>query len=388
MNAEQVLQYLNAQVQAIQALIDQLDEVQVAFNAMYDEFKALHDALLDRLSDEISEKIESISPDLKTSITTRLSIEQERIDERRRRIREEYLPQRRQAADDLLTEAQGQLAALRALNPQLDEREEGLKTLKAHLEARLVELNEEIRQKSRRLGVVWHFPAITKADRERHKIVGRLEGINESLYRTRQEWEEHQQKAEVEQAEYQERWQLESIAVARLQSELDQLHDPARREDLAMRRAVRQVLDELESFTPGSDPELNASIEEMVQLNNETDDYHEGLASVGGLIGLAGGLSNGLEAIIQSIEGLRSEQRMHSAHLGPLSLSLPPRVEAFHKQWPALTQQFADEKTMGAQPANFAAAVQPLLEGPLSEASIEAMFDDLGSMIRQATASW
>ena len=126
----------------------------------------------------------------------------------------------------------------------------------------------------------------------------------------------------------------------------------------------------------------------MVQLNNETDDYHEGLASVGGLIGLAGGLSNGLEAIIQSIEGLRSEQRMHSAHLGPLSLSLPPRVEAFHKQWPALTQQFADKKTMGAQPANFAAAVQPLLEGPLSEASIEAMFDDLGSMIRQATASW
>ncbi|MFC2038040.1 hypothetical protein ACFLYD_08825, partial [Chloroflexota bacterium] len=60
----------------------------------------------------------------------------------------------------------------------------------------------------------------------------------------------------------------------------------------------------------------------------------------------------------------------------------------FHQQWPALAQQFSDEETIGGQPEDFAIAVQPLLDGPLSEANIKAMFDDLGRMIEQATARW
>jgi hypothetical protein len=79
---------------------------------------------------------------------------------------------------------------------------------------------------------------------------------------------------------------------------------------------------------------------------------------------------------------------MHSAYLKPLDFRLPEAVETFHQQWPVLRREFVDEETVSAHPAEFAARVQPLLEGPLSEERIKAMFDALGSMIERAAAQW
>jgi hypothetical protein len=388
MNGKRLLQYIDQQRQEIQHLVDQLDEVQVAFNAQFDQFKARHDATLDRLSDQVYEQMGAIPPELRATIEQQAAEERAHIEERRHKVREEYLPQRQKAADDLLQQAQAEVAELRALNPQLDAQEEELKAEKAGLEAQLAEHNETIRRKSRGLGVVLNFPAIFKADRERQRIIGKLEGVNGPLARVRNEWEQKRKQTEAHQAELQQRWQLESIAVARLQSELDQLDDNAQREALAMRRAIRHVLDALKTPTSSTDPDVDAGLKEMIQLNIQTDDYHDGLASVGGVIGLARGVSSGLEAIGKSVEGLVQEQQMHSAYLKALDFSLPARVDAFHKQWPALARQFADEQVVGAHPADFSAQVKPLLEGDLSQARIEAMFDDMGAMIKQATARW
>jgi hypothetical protein len=393
MNAKKMLQYLDDHKAAIDALVAQLDEVQVAFNARFDDFKGRHDRRLDHLVDQIADRLDpgqtpAIHADLHAAVEARLPEERARIDERRQEVRDKYLPQRQKAADDLLHRAQAEVATLRKLNPLLDAREERVKAQKAELEAQLAEWNEEIRRKSRGLGVVRHFLAITKADRERQRIIGKLETVNESLHHYRTEWAQKHQEVEAHQAEYQARWQLESVAVARLQTELDQLDDEARREDLALRRAIRHVVDALKEPSPSPDPEIDAGLKEMIELNIQTDDYHEGLASVGGMIGLLRGIKSGLEAIRQSIEGLDNEQRMHSAYLKPLGFDLPGRIEALRKQWPALAQQFADEKTIGAHPADFSAAVKPLLEGTLSEANIEAMFKELGATIQRATAAW
>jgi chromosome segregation ATPase len=388
MKANDMLRYLEGQSQVIEVLIDQLNEVQVEFNAQFDQFKAQHDATLDHLTDQVAERMDAISPQLRQAIEERLPEEQSRIKERRYRVREEYLPKRRQAADDLLARAQAEVAKLRALNPQLDEREESLKREKAELEAQITGLNEEIRRKSRGLGLVRYFMSITQADRERQRILGRLEATNDGLYSTRREWEQQRQQVEKNQATLQQNWEMESIAVARLRSELDQLDDQIHRESLALRRAIRHVLDALKDSAVGSSAELEVRLQEMVQLNLETDAYHEGLASVGGLIGLLGGINSGLEAIRKSIEGLMQEQEMHSAYLKPLSFSLPPRVNTFHKLWQSLAKQFADEGDIGAHPAAFSAAVEPLLEEPLSQANIEAMFNDLGTMIEHSTAAW
>jgi hypothetical protein len=397
MKAREMLHYLEQQAGQIQALIKQLDEVQVAFNARFDDFQARHDAQLERLGEEVFQRLrdggpqgkaESVAPGLQAAIEAQLPAEVARIEERRAKLREEYLPDRRQEADETLQEAQAQMARLRTLNPQLNQEEEALKGEKAGLEAQLAGLNDQIRSQSRGLKLLIRFPAVLRADRERQRIIGKLEAIAQSLYNVRHRWEEEQKHIRQEQEALQERWQLESIAVARLQAELDQLDDEVLRRDLALRRAIRHVLDELKEPTPGSDPELEAGLAEMIELNIRTDAYHEGLASVGGLIGLLGGIHDGVGAISQSIEALEEEQKMHSAYLKPLDFHLPDGVRAFHEQWPVLAERFVDEKTIGQHPADFSAEVEPLLNGPLSEAAIEATFQELGKAIERAAAAW
>lgn len=388
MTANEILRYLDAQSQAIEALIDQLNEVQVAFNAQFDQFKAQHDASLDHLTEQVAMRMDEIGPELRQAVEQRVLEEHRRIEERRHQVEEVYLPKRRQAAENLLVRAQSELTELRALNPQVDEQEESLKREKAELETQLAGLNERIRRESRGLGVILNFLSITQADRERQRVLGKLDVVNEMLFKTRREWERQRQEAEEHQATLQQEWQLESIAVARLRSEIDQLGDEAQCNSLARRRAIRHVLDHLAEVSISSNTELEAKLGEMVELNEQTDAYHAGLASVGGFVGLLRGIDSGMEAIHKSVMGLLREQQMHSAYLKELSFALPPRVEAFHKRWTALANQFADEEVLGVHPGSFSAAVEPLLEGPFSQENIEAMFSDLGTMITRATAAW
>ena len=304
-------------------------------------------------------------------------------------MRKEHLPKRLRAADDLLQKAQAELAALRALNPQLDAQEEELEAKKkAELESHLHRLNKETEARSRGLAVVRHFVAITKADRERQRIIGRLEGINDSLYDLRRQWKQERAKITERQASYQRQWQLESIAVARLQSELDQLSVESCSGDLALRRAIRHELDSLKEEFPSPDPDLQAGLQEMVDLNIQTDDSHAGSASVGGFIGLLRGIDGGLQAVRRSVEALQSKQKTHSAYLKPLSFGLPADVEALHRQWLPLTTRFADEGTIGNHPVQSSANIKPILEGPLSQANIESLFNSLSTMLKQATAHW
>ena len=396
MNANQMLGYLDDQRQAIEALIAELDEVQVAFNAQYDDFKASHDKQLEDLAGRIYDRLRptstenhtAVPAELRTAIDERLPAELQAIQERRQKVRDEYLPQRQAAADSLLQQAQTELGKLRTLNPQLNDREEELKQEKAQLEARLAELNAGIAQKSRGLGVVRHFRWLFSADRERQRIIGQLEVINPALQKVRQEWEQKRDEVELNQAQFQRQWQLESIAVARLQSELDQLDDEAHRESLARRRAITYAIDHRKAPARSPDPALDAALQAMVALNIQTDDYHAGLASVGGMIGLLRGILSGLEAIRKSVEGIKHEQEMHSAYLPELDFRISDEVQAFNQQWPSLARLFEDEQTIGASPAEFTNAVEPVLDSSLSEAKIEVMFGSLGTSIEQATERW
>ena len=388
MRADQMLHYLHDQRQALQELIDQLDEIQVRFNSQYDSFKVQHDATLDRVTERIAENMEAVGRDLRTAIESNLPQERQRIEERLQSVEDQYLPKRLEAADALMRQAQAELAQLRTLNPQLDQQEENLKQTRAELESRLAELNAEIKAKSRGLGVMVHFIAISRADRERQRIIGKIEAIDESLNTVRREWESRCEDVEQSQSRLQEQWELESIAVARLRSELDQLRDPLRRDDLAMRRAVRRTLDALKDPVPNPGTEMEVDLQQMVELNHQTDAYHDALAAVGGLIGLLRGIDSGLQAIERSVGSLASEQEMHSAFLRALSFELSDRTTAFHNQWRDLAKQFSDEEIIGSQPTKFAKSIEPLLQGPLSQTSIESMFGDLGTSITKAAAAW
>jgi hypothetical protein len=388
MDVAELMNYLDSQNDAIQELVDQLDEVQVAFNAEYDRFRSEHDARLETLTEEVSARLEDVHPALQTAVEERYQEELSLIDERSEEVRVLYLPARQQSADSLLARAQADQAKLRALNPELDTREEDLKRQKAGLEARLAELNEGIQEKSAGLGVLLNFMTITEADRDRQRVIGKIEVVNNSLQAVRDEWVREAREGEARQAEYQRRWRLESMAVARLHAELERTEAPGFRQELALRRAVRHVLDALSEPPPSSLPDIDLGLREMVELNSQTDSYHVGLASVGGVIGLLRGVLSGMQAIQRSIAGLANEQEMHKAYLSPLVFHLPPRVEEFHRQWPILAKRFSDEDVIGSHPSRFSEAVTPLLEGPLSQALIESVFDDMGKMIERATTKW
>lgn len=392
MNVEELLEYLSQQEQAVQAVVKQLGEIQVVFNGQYDQFKAKHDAALARVTELVAERLAQadgpVPQPVRAATEARLADERQKIASRRQDVADKYLPDRQRAASALLEEAQAELGRLRSLNPQLDEREEALKKQKTELEARLAALNDQIRSQSRGLGVVTHFVSLLKADQERQRIIGQLEIIVHSLLQVRREWEMTQSEATAHQGELKNKWQLESIAVARLQAELAQLGDAERAEALALRRAIYGTLDELAECPPSPEAELQTGLEEVITLNQQTDAYHAGLGAVGGLIGLLGGIGNGLGALKESVQGLKREQEMHSTYLKPLKFQLAPDVQEFHKQWPALKRRFADEETAGAHPAEFAAAVAPLVEQTLSQARIEAVFTSMGTMLQAATRDW
>lgn len=388
MNAEQVIRTIAGYQEAISRVVVQLEEIQVAFNAQFDDFKAQHDAKLEELAEQVTGRLDAAGDELRSAIRARIPTEMAMIEERRRKVREEHLPRREQAAKSVLETAKTETAELRALNPELDSREEGLKSEKATLEAQLQKLNAEISSRSRGLGGILRFVSLSRADRERHRVLGRLEAVGDSLYQVRRIWAEQRSTIEARQAAYQEEWRAETVAVARLQAELDQLDSQPRREALAFDRAVRSVLDGLSELVECEDPELSAGVAEMAGLNDRTDSYHHGLAQAAGLIGLLRGLDSGLEAVNKSITGLQREQAMHSAHLKPLDFDLPQMVAAFHRLWPVLAERFADEKHLSLHPAAFSKDTEPLISGPLSEESIKAMFDALGTMISDATKAW
>jgi hypothetical protein len=130
------------------------------------------------------------------------------------------------------------------------------------------------------------------------------------------------------------------------------------------------------------------ALDEVAALNRESGDYQAGLASVAGLIALLGGIGKGLAALGESVQGLKREQEMHSAYLKPLRFELPRAVQEFGDQWAVLGERFVDEKAIAAHPAEFSAAVQPLIDRTLSPPQIEAMFGAMGAMIKRAAEAW
>jgi len=176
--------------------------------------------------------------------------------------------------------------------------------------------------------------------------------------------------------------------LARLQEELDGLDDDARRDALAWHRAVSHILDNLQAPVDDAPPALQPGLTRMVELNEQTDDYHASLAGTAGLIATLTGIQGGLTAIRRSVEGLQREQEMHSAYLKALSFELPADARAYEGRWEPLAKRFADEKAMSSHPKDFLSAVSPLQEEMLSVAQIEQVFEAYGQAIEAATRDW
>ncbi len=380
--------YLDDQLDRIAAMRSEVEEIQIGFNSAYVEWKADHDATLEQLTETINADLTVISAQLKRLFRARLGEEQEIIAARRQELAETLIPQTQEASDAALAEGQKLAAQLRESNPRLDAREENLKRQRAELEGQLADLNRRIKELSGCLGVMFNFFKINKVDRQRQQVVGKLEVLHGELKEVREEWASLQKEIGSEQADYQEVWQEHTLELARLQGEFDYLDDPVTAEELARKRSIRYVIDHLEKPVKVGVDELQPALDSMVEYNIQTDKYQAGLGSVGSLLALLDGLTEGLTRFRESVQGLLEEQEMHSSYLEDLDVVVDDTVLAFHQVWDELTSQVQDDAHLSTHPKEFVSAVQPIIAGPLSEERIQGMFDSLGRSLTQATTVW
>ncbi len=384
---EQLNDFLADNRRKINAVGREVEEIQVGFNSAYVEFKADHDAQLASLTEMLFEKLDNLGPGLRAPIDKRAAEERRLLAERRTELREKLTPQTQAEADAVLTQAQEQTKDLRQLNPLLDEREEAYKAQRAALETRLAQLNSEISRRSRGLGFIIRFISIGKLNNQRHHILGQLETLAQNLKEVREEWQTSQQEFQTGQEALQSQWRELSLKVAELNRELTYLDDEAQREALAVKRAVRYVLDDLKEPVPRPG-DLKPGLEAMIELNIKTDAYQEGLGTVGGLIALLDSVGKGTDSFRESIQGLIGEQRMHSEFLPRLKMRLPDSVIAFHNQWDGLRAKMRDDARLCAHPTEFLKVAQPVIQRDLSNEAVTSMFNSLGQALTESTKKW
>ena len=366
----------------------EVEEVQVGFNSAYVEWKAPHDATLAQLAETIEARLGQLGPDLRDRVVERQADERVAIAARFEELASTLIPEAQVEADSTIEGGQRLTVELRELNPRLDREEELYKKRRGALRAELDQLNEEIRRLSGCFVVVLNYFKLNKLDKQRQKVIGQLQVVENHLKRVREEWDTAQEGTRSQQDALRARWQELTLELAEMQVERDYLASEEKRENLARRRAIRHVVDNLKDDVACSDAQVKVELDRMVQLNSQTDEYEDGLSSVVGLLAMLDGVAEGMRRFGESVDGLQEEQRMHGANLPKLAIEVPDEVLGFHQLWPRLAQQVRDDQHLAANPDEFISAVQPVVEDALSNDRIDAMFGALGKALEIATKKW
>ena len=372
----------------IERVEQELDQVQVQFVSAYQTNKSAHDATLNDLSARAAQDPGALPPDVRQAVEERVEVERETLEKRRQDLTTRVVPEAHRITDELQARARQATDEMRGLNPRLNEREEDLKARRAQMEADLTRLNEQIRQLSGCLSAVFNFFKISRLDRERHKLLGSMEENARALRDVREEWAKSSEEYAAREADLQQQWIRANVDAARAREELAQLDDADTRNTLAVQRAAFYVLDNWKTALPSGGGALAGSIDQMAQLNIETDAYAGGLGEVAGLIALLKGIGQGVQNVKESVDALISEQKMHSEYLSPVSVDVSGEVIQFHQQWDDLGNKVKDEKALGQDPAEFSALFKEEVKGSLAEESIKRMFDSLSGALQAATAAW
>jgi hypothetical protein len=385
---EELNDHLNGWISQVQVVQNEVAEIQTIYVSTHLESKTRHNQTLNELSFWAAGRWEDLPADVRKAVETRLPAEGEAVDKRRKELRGKLIPDLERAADQLLLDSQADMAKMREMNPRLNDLEESLKARRVQMETELDSLNQEIAKRSGCLQAIFNFSKLTELDRQREKMLGRLEGNAASLRQVREEWDKaHGEHLETE-TDLQQRWQNASLQLAGLRDELATLDDDRRRTELVLQRAVRGILDEWKTPIQDGSASLTEKVNQMAQYNIETDAYEMGLGKVAGLIALLGGVKEGFKSFRESVTSLIEEQATHSAYLSPVAVNLSDEVIHFNAQWKALQEKVRNEQTLGAKPLQFSALFDHEVDGWLSKTNITRMFDALTRDLKSATSSW
>lgn len=385
MNLGQFYNFLRTVRRRIADVYREIEEVQYQFNDLYaslmQNWQEQASACLTIVQQEIEKQ--SLPPSLADQLEARLREEREKLAKEIADLRQKVAAQR-DAARAALTNAQKQIVALRKANPELNAREEELKARRTSLETELATIQNKIsRLNSFPIGWIRNAGTLSQLRQQHAALQKNLEGVITELRAVRQEWQEHKLEAERQQAQLKADWQAASIQAAQLQAQLDAIL--ANQEAIVLRRATEALLVEMKEVPPEAGA-LSEPLQKLVELNTSRDDYQRGLTSVAEVLGLLKGLGEGMNRFITSVSTVYEEQRRYQ--LPDLEVDVSETVADLHNMWGEFQSKVKDEKYLGARPSEFSTRIDYFIKTKLTEASIERMFQDLGSSLNTATKAW
>ncbi len=178
-------------------------------------------------------------------------------------------------------------------------------------------------------------------------------------------------------------WQRASIEVAEAQSRHDHLQ--ANLEVLAEQAAVQRVLEELKE-PPEVPGELGEALKELVERNHVRWSYEEGLRAVAEALGITKGVGEGMQRFQRSVSTVLQEQRRYN--LSNVDVPVPASATTLNETWNDLAAKIKDEKYMGTHPLEFSQIIDRYVKERLTDEKIQALFEDMGQALNQATAAW
>ncbi len=386
LKAEELYRWVSDTRGSIASAFREVEQIQSEYQGSYTRLSAEHDQTLGALAGQIEAMSDPLDPALKQKLDAQTPVERAAIQKRLADLEGQEIPQTQKQADDLLKKGQDELAALRDLNKELNDREENLKKQLADGQAQLDNLNGQVKTLGHGLGFILHLGQIHALDRERFKVVGRMEGLTGDLEKVREQWKNLHDDTEKNQAGLKLQWQAAITQLGQLREEHDYLTaDP---DSIARHRALVLILDSLKTQLHVAPPQLDVNLEKMVELNCETDDFQAALGSVAGILGIAKGMDEGLARFGESVKALIDEQDRNSEFLKPLQIMLPDGAAALPATWDDLAAKAKDEKQLADHPADFVSAMKPFLDDRLTPDHITAFFNGLGAALQQATQTW
>jgi predicted nucleic acid-binding Zn-ribbon protein len=382
LDANEFSAFLGKQRMQITSAFNTIEKMQHEYQGAYTRFKADHDKTLRALTERIETQAGGTGQALKPLIEVRLPQEQQSIAQQIAGLAKQA-DELQARMDELPALSQQAIAGLREANPKLNEREEALKTDIANQQQALDDLNTQILKAGKVLGFVLHAAKIHALDRERFRIIGRLQQLEEDLKDVRQGWENLSTNTAQKETEWRTEWRQRTEQLSQVRQQRDYLEQNRAAE--TWHRATGYVIDNLKTLPAEGDESL---LLPMIDLNIQTDDFQTALGSVASILGILKGMDEGLKRLDQSVQTLITEQKRHSEFLPNLSIVLDDQVAVFGQTWDDLAAKCKDEQTLADHPADFVAAMQPFLEQRLTQEHIAAYFNALGKALNDATAGW
>ncbi len=299
-------------------------------------------------------------------------------------------------------------------NVHLDGREEDLKTRNEALLARIDRYNAKIREMSGGFGFFYNLFDARKLKRERIELDQEQADVAAHIENLRELW----RRTEAEHAESEEgrrqAWQDARNLAAQLQTRLQWLTES--RERVVYRTTLERAMADNPAQQParrrgdracpgcgygnpdqgilcqacgarlGEDrQDLEGSLEEIAAAVRVHDTFSEGMAASQQLIGLVRGLISGHDAFAESVQDMIDTQTRHPVSV--LEIDVPERSVAYGELFEQLRDSLDEDRH--EHPLDFAARVEELLAGRLSEETISGYFEGMGEALSAAAdAQW